>query len=448
MNSDNQFVGVLLAGGRGERAKPLTLAGPTYLRSKALIPFLGRPLIEWTVEQIHEQGADDFYVVAHGLENRLQISSLLGAGDRHGVSVRYSRTRLDRYNTGSGAATLHNIEAWDLTGDALVLPVDSVVDLDVAAMRRRHRESGAVVTVAVVERPAAEVAGKYGTMSADADGLVSEFLEKPTREVADRLAREREDQGLGSALPTSAGLYLVDCAALRDVVRRAGLVRRGTGTLDWGGDLLPWLVGVGCPVVTHPIGEMGDLGSVPDFLLSAIGALDGRFPHVTRALGPSLDGASAVWIDPTSLALPDPRTGLTLAEKIVTGMVEIGPGVRIGRHVEIGPGVRLDHADLGDGVDVAEGATVSRAVCADGAIVGPHAVVTDSYLGPLVTVGSSRRRPARLQAFTALGDGAAVPPGIRLSQVTVYPGLRIPREARVPAGSRLASAQEVLDLAG
>jgi NDP-sugar pyrophosphorylase family protein len=446
VNTDDAIVGLLLAGGRGERAKPLTLAGSAYLRSKALIPFLGRPLIEWIVEQAHGQGLDDFFVIAHGLENRLQISSLLGAGDRHGISVQYSRSRLDRYNTGSGAATLHNLEAWDLIGDALVLPVDSVVDLDVAAMRRRHREAGAVVTVAAVGRSAAEVAGKYGAMRVDSRGRVSGFVEKPARDVAEGLARERADAGLDTAVPTSAGLYMVDCAALRAAVRETGLVRRGTGTLDWGGDLLPWLVDAGYQVLAHPIAEMGDLGSIVDFLLTTVAALDGRFPHVTRALGPGTAFGMRAWIDPTSLALADPRTGITLAEKIDRGMVEIGPGVRIGRHVEIAAGVRLDHVDLGDGVDVAEGAVLSRTVCADGAIIGPHAVITDSYVGPVVTISSSRRQPARLQAFTALGDGAVVAAGARLSEVTVYPGLRIPSDIRVPAGARLASAQEVLDL--
>ncbi|MDR3079923.1 MAG: NTP transferase domain-containing protein, partial [Streptomyces sp.] len=177
---DGGTVGIILAGGRGERAKPITLESADYIRSKALIPFAGRRLIEWVVDACREQGIRRFYVVAQGLENRSQIKLLLGHGEQYGVEVRYSRSSFDRYNVGSGAATLHNLEQWDLTGRALVLPVDSVFDFSLAELEATHEESNAVVTVAAVARSPLEVAGKYGAMRTGADGLVSGFVEKPS----------------------------------------------------------------------------------------------------------------------------------------------------------------------------------------------------------------------------------------------------------------------------
>ncbi|MFD7338578.1 sugar phosphate nucleotidyltransferase [Streptomyces violascens] len=175
-------MGIILAGGRGERAKPITLKSTDYIRSKALIPFVGRRLVEWVLEACREQGIRRFYVVTQGLENRNQIKLLLGHGERYGVSISYSRSRFDRYNVGSAGATLHNLEQWDLQGQALVLPVDSLFGFDLTAMERTHREHDALVTVASVARTAAEISGKYGVMRTGPDGLVQGFVgAAPTR---------------------------------------------------------------------------------------------------------------------------------------------------------------------------------------------------------------------------------------------------------------------------
>ena len=140
-----QTVGIILAGGRGERAKPITLESADYIRSKALIPFAGRRLVEWVIDSCREQGIRRFYVVAQGLENRSQIKLLLGHGERYGVEIQYSRARFDRYNVGSGAATLHNLEQWDLDADAamrneLAHGLESLADGETRAGAARFRD--------------------------------------------------------------------------------------------------------------------------------------------------------------------------------------------------------------------------------------------------------------------------------------------------------------------
>jgi NDP-sugar pyrophosphorylase family protein len=52
--------GIALAGGLGLRARPLTLAARGYPRSKATVPVLGRPLIDWQVQMLRRQGIEDF----------------------------------------------------------------------------------------------------------------------------------------------------------------------------------------------------------------------------------------------------------------------------------------------------------------------------------------------------------------------------------------------------
>jgi NDP-sugar pyrophosphorylase family protein len=419
-------VGIALAGGLGLRARPLTLAAQGYPRSKATLSVLGRPLIDWQVRLLREQGIEEFYVVAKGRTNRCQIRQVLAYGDAHQISVRYTRARHDRDNVGSGEATLRNLERWDLHGAALV-------DFDLAEMVRAHRASGAAVTMASVRREAEEVAGKYGVLVADRHGWGHRFVEKPTLEHALSLAGRRGE------IYTNAGMYLIDCDLLRALVADGALAGLIDYRLDWGSDLLPWLVARGYPVRHHPIARFGDLGSPQGYLDTVREALGGGYPQLTRVLG----ATGRVRIDPSSLLRRDPVTGRTLAEAIRAGLVRIGPNVRIGREVEIGPGAQLRDADIGDEVDVGEGCVLSGVACQDGAMVGPHARLTDTYLGTMATVESTAEHPVVTGGYTALGDEVSVGAGVRLTGVTVHPGLRIPPFARIDPGVDLTSAADL-----
>lgn len=442
----DETLGIILAGGRGERAKPLTLASSDYIRSKALIPFVGRSVVEWLVEACRDQGIRRFYVIAQGAENHSQIKLVLGHGERFGVEIHYSRARLDRYNVGSGAATLHNLEQWDLTGRALVLPVDSVFEFDLNAMTDTHDATDAVVTVASVGRTPEEIAGKYGVMQTSSDGLVSGFVEKPTLDHVHRLFPETSLASLspdGRTLPTNAGMYLVDCRRLRLAVRNPEMIRLAQQRLDWGGDLLPWLVRRGLPVATAPIDRLGDLGSIADYLTTLGDVLGGRYRWMSRSMGAPTNTDPPYWIHESSLRTKDSVTGTTLAQKISEGSVVIGPAVRIGRNAEIGPGVKLRFSDIGDGVDVDEGARLSRTAIGDSAVVGPYARITDSYVGPMARVHSERDNPSRL-VHSAIGEAADLRPGTRLSGVSVYPRLRVPALTGLPTGTHLTSSDDIL----
>ncbi|MFF5212106.1 sugar phosphate nucleotidyltransferase [Streptosporangium sp. NPDC000396] len=437
-SSSKEITGLALAGGRGERALPLTLESQDYLRSKALIPIVGRPLLEWIVDDLREQGVGRFHVVAKGRENHAQIRQLIGHGERHGIDVQYSRTRFDHVNTGSAAATLHNIEYCDLSGTALVFPVDSLFDFDLAAMAAAHRESGAVVTVATVQRLPEEIAGKYGVMRVDERSRVTGFMEKPDRA---RLARWTPS---GTTLPTSAGMYLIDCGALRRIARDPRLVEAARSRLDWGHDLLPWLVTNGHHVQCHDVQRMGDLGTPVDYLDTMRAVLAGGYTRVEKGLGEVSPFGAHCWIHESSLRARDPLTGTTLAEKIATGLVVVGPRVRIGRHVEIGPGVRLSGADIGDGADIGEGAVLKNVACHDGTTVGPYAQLTDVYVGAMSDLRSTRSQPVIARNFTALGDEVRVMPGVLLDGVKVYPRITVPSEVRLPIGTELSSAEDAL----
>ena len=443
----SDVVGIVLAGGQGMRARPLTLKAPGYLRSKAAMSFLGRRLIRWVMTILSSEGIKDYYVIAHGKENRYQIKVMIGYGEGFGVDVKYSPVKYDALSTGSADSALRLMEYWDISQPALVFPTDSVIDFDLAPMVETHVGRGGVATIAAMMREPDEVAEKYGVMLTDGDGRVTEFVEKPTLgELREHFHAETDDDFRQLPLMTNAGFYLLDTEVIRGLTGNAEIERLRATRLDFGKDLLPWLVGNGYPVYAFPVRRIGDLGNVRDFLETMIDVLRGEFKAVDRLLGPPFDAERNVWIAPESLAMRDSTSGTTLAEKIASGAVQIGPAVRIGRFCEIHPGVRIRESNLDDDIEVQRDASIERSQIRDGAVIGPSARLFEAVVGSMSEVRSEPFNPTSIERFVALGDEVIVYPGVHLADdVAVYPRLRLPFGISVPAGTELAGPADVLN---
>jgi NDP-sugar pyrophosphorylase family protein len=442
----SEVVGIGLAGGQGIRARPLTLKAPGYLRSKAAMSFLGRRLIRWVIQILTSEGIKDYYVIAHGKENRYQIKVMIGYGEGFGVDVKYSPVKYDSLSTGSADSALRMLEYWDVSGPALVFPTDSIIDFDLGPMLEAHRRTGAVATIAAMVREPDEVAEKYGVMLAGEDGRISEFVEKPTlAELRDHFHAESDEAFRRLPLMTNAGFYLVEADRLRELAEHPEIKAVRERRLDFGKDLLPWLVGSGEPVFSFPVRRIGDLGNVQDYVETMVDVLQGRFESVDRLLGPPYDPDRHVWIAPESLAMRDSTSGLSLAEKIAEGMVEIGPGVRIGRFCEIHPGVRISESNLDDDIEVHREAVIERSQIRDGAIIGAGAHLSEAVIGSMTEIRSEPFNPTSIERFVALGDEVVVYPGVRLSNdIAVYPRLKLPTGIRIPEGTEVTGPADVL----
>jgi NDP-sugar pyrophosphorylase family protein len=446
MPGASEIVGIGLAGGQGVRARPLTLKAPGYLRSKAAMSFLGRRLIRWVVQILSSEGIERYFLIAHGKENRYQIKVMIGYGESFGVDVKYSPVKYDWLSMGSADSTLRMLDYWDITDHALVFPTDSIIDFDLAPMIASHFETGAAATIAAMTREPDEVAEKYGVMLAGDDGRITEFVEKPTlAELREHFRAESEEDFRRLPLMTNAGFYLIDSARIRELAACEEIDVLRKTRLDFGKDLLPWLVGNGYPVHVHPVRRIGDLGNVRDYIETMVDALHGNFEAVDRLLGPPFDPDNHVWIAPESLAMRDSTSGMTLAEKIAEGAVKIGPAVRIGRFCEIHPGVRISESNLDDDIEIHRDAVIERSQIRDGAIVGAAARLTDAVVGSMSEVRSEPYNQTIVEGCVALGDEVVVYPGVFLSdEVAIYPRLKIPSGITIPPGVDVTGPADVL----
>jgi NDP-sugar pyrophosphorylase family protein len=440
------LVGVALVGGRGERARPITVKAPGYLRSKAAMSFCGKRLIVWLLQSLSSQGIKDFLVIAQGKENRYQTKTLVGFGEQLGVRIRYSRVRFDVLNTGSADATLRSLDYWDIDQPALAFPTDSLYDFSLQEMLDAHLSNQALVTVAGMARGPEQVAGKYGVMMTDPRGRVVEFVEKPSLvELKEAFTGVSSEEFEKLPLMTNAGMYLMDSQSARLLGKDPEIQDLRDRRLDFGMDFLPWLVGRHLPVYAHPASRTGDLGTVTDYLDTMVAMLEGQFRSLVPLMGEPIDAEKRIWIPPETLMSRDEVSGKTLEQKLGEGLVELGPNVRLGSYVEIGPEVHISDSNIDDGVEINVGSQVRRSAIRDGAIIGDHAAVTSCYVGSMAEIRSSQARRAVIEDYVAVGDEAVIQHGVHLvGRISIYPRVKVPLGVQIPDGAEVRDANDVL----
>ncbi|MFZ6048331.1 N-acetylmuramate alpha-1-phosphate uridylyltransferase MurU [Pseudomonas sp. CR3202] len=150
---------MILAAGKGERMRPLTLHTP-----KPLVRAAGTPLIEFHLRALAEAGFREL-VINHAWLGQ-QIEEHLGDGARFGLSIRYSAEG-EPLETGGGI-----FRALPLLGDEpfLVVNGDVWTDFD---FRHLRRPLGGLAHLVLVDNPAHHPRGDFRLVG----GQVSDAVE-------------------------------------------------------------------------------------------------------------------------------------------------------------------------------------------------------------------------------------------------------------------------------
>ncbi|MEK7233867.1 MAG: nucleotidyltransferase family protein [Elusimicrobiota bacterium] len=135
---------LILAAGRGSRLKPLTDETP-----KALLPVGGVPMLERALVRLKEAGVKLFVVNAHHHARKV-VDFCAELSHRHGVPVSVSREDDLLLDTGGAikkaSALLKGREPF------FVHNADVLTDIDLRALIKTHKDSGALATLSVRER--------------------------------------------------------------------------------------------------------------------------------------------------------------------------------------------------------------------------------------------------------------------------------------------------------
>ncbi|HEY3942513.1 MAG TPA: NDP-sugar synthase [Acidimicrobiales bacterium] len=354
---------VVLVGGEGTRLRPLTYSAP-----KQMLPIVGVTMIERVLGSLAAHGVDRA-VLSLGYLPDVFVGAY-PEGVAAGVRLSYA-VEPEPYDT--AGAVRFAAEYAQIDETFVVVNGDVLTDLDLGALVGFHQARGAEGTVAL--HPVADPSA-FGVAVHDAQGRVTEFVEKPPR--------DRSPSNL-----INAGTYVLEPAVLARIApgRRVSIERETfpamvrDGTLYASADDAYWL----------------DTGTPSAYLQAHRDLLAGRRGGIPSP--GAVEHQPSIW-----------TTGTPVIEGDVVAPSWLGDGA------SVAPGAVVSGSSLAAGCVVEQGASVVDSVLLAGARVAANASVAGSVLGPGSTVGER----CDVRPISVLGAGAVVASG------TMVDGKRVP----------------------
>lgn len=155
---------LIIAGGEGERLRPLTNDRP-----KNMVPVLGRPMVDWQLEWLRKGGVTDAVMLCRYKAEVLQ--EYLG-DESDGVRVQYS---VEDEPLGRGGALKQGF-AMVPEGEEIVVACNADIltrqGLDEVIAYHLQKQAVATVMLSPLHSP-------YGVVDVGDDGRINSFREKP-----------------------------------------------------------------------------------------------------------------------------------------------------------------------------------------------------------------------------------------------------------------------------
>lgn len=350
-----ECVAMLLAGGQGSRLYALT-----QNMAKPAVPYGGKyRIIDFPLSNCVNSGIDTVGVLTQ--YQPLVLNEYIGNGhawglDRvHGgvhVLPPYETASGKSWYTGTANAIYQNISFVDRYNPEYVaiLSGDHIYKMDYSKMLDYHKKNNAEATIAVLEVPWEE-ASRFGIMTADETGRITEFAEKP-KEPKSNLA--------------SMGVYIFSWQTLK---RHLIANEQDEGaSKDFGKNIIPAMLNEGCKLVAyHFDAYWKDVGTIDSLWEANMDCLDPNVP---------LDLYDPKWkIYSRNPVMPPHYAGPN--SKIENSMVAEGCDIE----------GEIDFSVLFDGVVIEEGATVKYSIIMPNTVIKKGAVVEYSIVGEECTVG-------------------------------------------------------------
>lgn len=338
--------GLILAGGKGTRLRPLTLNTP-----KPIVPVANEPFLLYQIDLMLSAGIKEV-ILSLSYQPR-KIEDLFKDGTDYGVSIRYA---VEGIPLGTGGA-FKNAEQY-IDSTTVVFNGDVLTGLDLAAVVAKHRESGAVATIVLtpVDNPSA-----YGLVETAPDGAVRRFIEKPgPNEI--------------TCNTINAGVYVLEPSVLKYIPRDEPYsFERG---------LFPTLLEKKDRVMSFLLENYWiDIGTPKKYLEVHHDIMGGRFLS-KRVPASSLDRSSLppnVLIDEKSIIDTDVtiRSGVRIQNSVIGRNCKIEEGASVVDSV-IWAGSTIDAGSIVEGAILGKGCYVGRSVTVrPGAVLGDKTVTTD-----------------------------------------------------------------------
>ena len=406
--SPERIRAIIPVGGKATRLLPLTAE-----TSKAALRLINRPLVEFSLLSLANQGIRHFIFGVKGYTNYRDLYDYFESG--YGFSVRYNiKPRIHiKYqpnveDLGSADSAGINMEYYDIRNPVFAVQGDNVFEIDVKDLMQFHREKGALMTI--VLREVQNVEG-LGIADIDKNSRIRRFVEKPLpKDAPSNLA--------------NTGLYVIS-PQVRKVFKEKGVkqIIKEKHRLDFGYDFIPYLTQTGRPVYGYTLkGNWFDVGTPKNYLEAMKKLLHGGFSMLTD-FGGRISENQQIWVQGESNDSEQRRQ--EIIHKIKQGKIEIEGAVLIGRHCQIDDGVRIANSCIDNFTRIGEGATIENSAILDRVIIGEKAEVRDSIIGRHTTILSSSRKQTRINEVSVIADDVTLEEGCTLTATKIYPHQRV-----------------------
>ncbi len=375
-------LGILLAGGAGERLHPLT----RHI-AKPAVPFGGSyRIIDFTLSNCVNSNVRRLFVLtqykALELTRHIREGWDIFSGDLGEfieVIPPMKRIHEDWYR-GTADAVYQNMESIiaEHPRQVLVLSGDHIYKMDYGELLASHHERRADVTLATIQVDPLS-ASRFGVVKMDNDGRILGFQEKPPSEVAERSIFNPD------AVSASMGVYMFNTAVLlRALVEDAA---EESSSHDFGRDVLPKLV-QRARVYAY---DFHDLNQKEASYWRDVGTIDAYYEANMDlvAVTPEFNLYDQNWRIRTRPQQNPPakfvfaqegrRMGIGMDSIISSGCIISGgrvtrcvlsPGVRVNSYCEVADSILLPNCTIGRYSRVRRAIIDSNAVIPESAVIG------------------------------------------------------------------------------
>lgn len=334
---------VILAGGEGTRLRPLTDSLP-----KPMLPILDTPCIKYIIDSLSGASIDKVYLTC-GYKSEGLIKSLSKMD--FGIE-----TIFETEETPAGTAGAVKLLEDKLTETLIVASGDVLADVNISALLKEHKDSGAVATMALtkVENPT-----EFGIVGLNETGEIIRFKEKP-----------REDEVFSNLI--NAGIYVLN----KDVL---DYVPKGE-KFDFSKQLFPALLDDGQKIQGSILeGMWVDIGRPADLLNANLnmaerkGTVGDRYNAQCKGRIASSDfhADHCMIVGPSYIG-----KGVSIGSDVLLKSSAIGSNSSIGSESKltnvftrgsctVGNNCQLDNVLLGEGCKISDGTTISDTVIGD-----------------------------------------------------------------------------------
>ena len=370
----NDLLGIVLAGGAGERLKPLTT-----VRAKPAVPFGGKyRIIDFVLNSMINSGIRNIKLLVQTLSQPLinHVSTMWPSAPVYNYFVQCipAQKRMgEQWYKSTADAVYQNLNIFrdnPCFKRVAIFSGDHIFKMDASQFDSFHLAKGADFTISAMVIQKAE-ASRFGIVEVDRHGRVIGFEEKP--------AHPKEMPGRPGYCLTSMGNYIANIPSLVEMVREdAGLEK---SSHDFGKDIIPFMLKKGLGVYAYDYSEnyvpgedhiyWRDVGTIKSYWEANMDLV---------SIKPELNLYNELWPVKTT---PDftPPAKLVMRQSLIDNAIISGGGIItqaevsnsvLSQRVRVEKNATIRESVVFSGVTVCEGAKVRKAIIDKNVIVPPN----------------------------------------------------------------------------